>query len=106
MATLAALLFDFQPYLDLLGQVLDGARRAMAADGKVGLIMNVPSDALQEAIDLLPALHETTISTQAGDHRVAAMTVVNQSVGRTLIPTLKTARARGIVASPLTTVIP
>ena len=28
MATLTALLFDFQPYLDLLGQVLDDARRA------------------------------------------------------------------------------
>ncbi len=36
MATLAALLFDFQPYLDLLGQVLDDARRAMAADGPNG----------------------------------------------------------------------
>ncbi len=32
MATLTALLFDFQPYLDLLGRVLDDARRAMAAD--------------------------------------------------------------------------
>lgn len=36
MATLAALLFDFQPYLELLGQVLDDARRAMAADGPNG----------------------------------------------------------------------
>ena len=36
MATLTALLFDFQPYLDLLGQVLDDARRAMAADGPNG----------------------------------------------------------------------
>ncbi len=32
MATLTALLFDFQPYLDLVGQVLDHARHAMAAD--------------------------------------------------------------------------
>jgi len=31
MATLTALLFDFQPYLDLLGRVLDDARRAKAA---------------------------------------------------------------------------
>lgn len=36
MATLTALLFDFQPYLELLGQVLDDARRAMAADGPNG----------------------------------------------------------------------
>ncbi len=32
MATLTALLLDFQPYLDLLGRVLDDARRAKASD--------------------------------------------------------------------------
>jgi hypothetical protein len=32
MATLTALLFDFRPYLDLLGRVLDDARRAKATD--------------------------------------------------------------------------
>lgn len=32
MATLAALLFDFRPYLELLGRVLDDARRATTAD--------------------------------------------------------------------------
>ncbi len=32
MATLTALLFDFQPYLDLLGRVLDETRRAKNAE--------------------------------------------------------------------------
>lgn len=32
MATLTALLFDFQPYLELLGRVLDDARRSKAAE--------------------------------------------------------------------------
>ena len=32
MATLTALLLDFQPYLDLLGRVLDDARRAKTAE--------------------------------------------------------------------------
>ncbi len=32
MATLTALLFDFQPYLDMLGRVLDDARRAKTAN--------------------------------------------------------------------------
>jgi hypothetical protein len=32
MATLTALLFDFQPYLDLVGRVLDDARRAKTAE--------------------------------------------------------------------------
>ncbi|MHA1151743.1 MAG: hypothetical protein ACTSQ7_03600 [Alphaproteobacteria bacterium] len=35
MATLTALLFDFQPYLDLLGRVLDDARRTTTA-GRAG----------------------------------------------------------------------
>ena len=38
MATLTSLLFDFQPYLDLVGRVLDDARRAKTADtpGRAG----------------------------------------------------------------------
>ena len=32
MATLTALLFDFQPYLELLGRVLDGARSSATSD--------------------------------------------------------------------------
>ena len=32
MATLAALLFDFRPYLELLGRVLDGARASATSD--------------------------------------------------------------------------
>ena len=80
-------------------------RGAMAAEGKVGLMMNVPTDALREVIELLPALQKPTISSLADDDWVAVMTVVDESVVRTIIPKLKTAGARGIVEYPLNKVI-
>ena len=80
-------------------------RGAMAAEGKVGLMMNVPAEALQEVIDLLPALQKPTISSLADEAWVAVMTVVDESVVRTIIPKLKTAGARGIVEYPLNKVI-
>ena len=80
-------------------------RGAMAAEGKVGLMMNVPSKILQEVIDLLPALQKPTISPLADEAWVAVMTVVDESVVRTIIPKLKSAGARGIVEYPLNKVI-
>jgi ATP phosphoribosyltransferase len=78
---------------------------AMAAEGKAGLMMNVPAETLQEVIDLLPALQKPTISSLADDAWVAVMTVVDESVVRTIIPKLKSAGARGIVEYPLNKVI-
>ena len=80
-------------------------RGAMAAEGKVGLMMNVPRDVLQEVIELLPALQKPTISSLADDDWVAVVTVVDESVVRTFIPKLKAAGARGIVEYPLNKVI-
>ncbi len=80
-------------------------RGAMAAEGKVGLMMNVSAETLDEVIDLLPALQEPTISPLADDDWVAVMTVVDESVVRTIIPKLKAAGARGIVEYPLNKVI-
>ena len=80
-------------------------RGAMAAEGKAGLMMNVPSEVLREVIDLLPALQKPTISPLADDAWVAVMTVVDESVVRTIIPKLKTSGARGIVEYPLNKVI-
>jgi ATP phosphoribosyltransferase len=78
---------------------------AMAADGKVGLMMNVPKDKVQEVLDLLPALKNPTVSNLADDHWVDIITVLDESVVRTIIPRLKEAGARGIVEYPLNKVI-
>lgn len=78
---------------------------AMAADGKVGLMMNVPQDKIQEVLDLLPALQNPTISNLADDRWVDIITILDESVVRTIIPRLKEAGARGIVEYPLNKVI-
>jgi ATP phosphoribosyltransferase len=78
---------------------------AMAAEGKVGLMMNVPSDRLQSVLDLLPALQQPTISNLANREWVDVNTIINESVVRQIIPRLKSAGARGIVEYPLNKVI-
>jgi ATP phosphoribosyltransferase len=80
-------------------------RGAIAAEGKVGLMMNVPRDSLQQVLSLLPAMQKPTISSLADDDWVDVISVMDESVVRTIIPRLKAAGARGIVEYPLTKVI-
>ncbi len=80
-------------------------RGAMAAEGKVGLMANVPREKLNQVLALLPALQKPTISSLADDDWVDVMTVIDESVVRNIIPRLKAAGARGIVEYPLNKVI-
>lgn len=80
-------------------------RGALAAEGKVGLMMNVPREALRQVLALLPALQTPTISSLADDYWVDVNTILDESVVRHIIPRLKAAGARGIVEYPLTKVI-
>ena len=78
---------------------------AMAAEGKVGLMMNVPRDKVQQVLSLLPALQQPTISSLADEAWVDINTVLDESIVRNIIPRLKSAGARGIVEYPLSKVI-
>ena len=80
-------------------------RGAMAAEGKVGLMMNVPRDRMRQVLTLLPALQQPTVSSLADEQWVAVNTIVDESVVRQIIPRLKSAGARGIVEYPLSKVI-
>jgi ATP phosphoribosyltransferase len=80
-------------------------RGAMAAEGKVGLMMNVPRDRMQQVLSLLPALQQPTVSSLSDEHWVDVNTVVDESVVRHIIPRLKAAGARGIVEYPLSKII-
>jgi ATP phosphoribosyltransferase len=77
----------------------------MAAEGKVGLMMNVPRDQLDSVLALLPALQKPTISSLADNDWVDVNTILDESVVRHIIPRLKAAGARGIVEYPLNKVI-
>ncbi len=78
---------------------------AMAAEGKVGLMMNVPSERLKNVLALLPALQQPTISHLADERWVDVNTIIDESIVRHIIPRLKAAGARGIVEYPLNKVI-
>jgi ATP phosphoribosyltransferase len=80
-------------------------RGAMDAEGKVGLMMNVPRDRLTQVLTLLPAMQQPTISSLADEAWVDVNTVLNETIVRQIIPRLKAAGARGIVEYPLTKVI-
>jgi ATP phosphoribosyltransferase len=78
---------------------------AMAAEGKVGLMMNVPRANLQQVLSLLPALQKPTVASLADDQWVDVNTIVDETIVRHIIPRLKSAGARGIVEYALTKII-
>lgn len=80
-------------------------RGALNAEGKVGLMMNVPRANVKQVISLLPALQQPTISNLADEAWVDVITILDESVVRHIIPRLKAAGARGIVEYPLNKVI-
>ena len=80
-------------------------RGAMAAEGKVGLMMNVPREKLKQVLALLPALQQPTVSNLVDEQWADVNTIVDEAVVRKIIPRLKSAGARGIVEYPLTKII-
>jgi len=88
--------------IDDIALMLEGA---MAAEGKVGLMMNLPREKLAKVLSLLPALQKPTISDLADADWVDVNTIVDESVVRHIIPRLKAAGARGIVEYPLNKII-
>ena len=78
---------------------------AIAAAGRVGLMMNVPKRALPRVLEVLPALGTPTISALADEQWIALNTVVAEKVVRELLPTLVERGARGIVEYPLSKIV-
>jgi ATP phosphoribosyltransferase len=80
-------------------------RGAMAAEGKVGLMLNVRKADLPAVLALLPALQTPTISSLSDPEWVDVMTILEESTIRRLIPDLKRAGACGLVEYPLNKII-
>jgi ATP phosphoribosyltransferase len=78
---------------------------AMAAEGKVGLMLNAKVEDLKRVIAILPALEKPTISSLSDRAWVAVNTIVDESVVREIVPKLKDAGARGIVEYPINKII-
>ncbi len=79
---------------------------AIAADGKVGLMMNVKKTDIASVLAALPALQKPTISSLSDEAWVAVNTILDENTVRHIIPQLKQAGAHGIVEYPLNKIIP
>jgi len=88
--------------MDDLVLMLQGA---MAAEGKVGLMMNVRKADLPAVLKILPALQTPTISALSDPEWADVNTILDESVVRHIVPQLKQAGARGIVEYPLNKII-
>jgi len=78
---------------------------AMAAEDKVGLMMNVRKAELPGVLNILPALQNPTVSSLSDPDWVAVNTIIDEDTVRHIIPQLKQAGARGIVEYPLSKII-
>jgi ATP phosphoribosyltransferase len=78
---------------------------AMAAEGKVGLMLNVRTSDLDAVLKILPALQNPTVSSLSDRHWVAINTILDENILRHIIPQLKAAGATGIVEYPLNKII-
>ena len=77
----------------------------LAAEGKVGLMMNVATADLAQVLEVLPSLQSPTVSSLADEKGVDVIAVVEERVVRRIIPALKSAGARGIVEYPISKII-
>ncbi len=80
-------------------------KSCLAAEGKVGLMMNVRRIDLERILSKLPALQKPTVSSLSDPDWVDVNTIVAESFVRVIVPQLKAAGARGIVEYQITKII-
>ena len=78
---------------------------AIAAQGRVGLMLNVAQEALKAVSAELPALSSPTVSELSDGKGFALNTIIDERLVREVIPRLKAAGATGIVEYPLSKVV-
>jgi len=88
--------------IEHLALMLEGA---IAAQGRVGLMLNVRKNDLAAALAVLPALNSPTVSPLSDGEWVAVNTIIEETAAWTIIPRLKAANATGIVEYPLNKVV-
>lgn len=88
--------------LEDLKMLLEGA---MAALGKVGLMLNVEEENLDRVLAVLPSLKNPTVSHLSRGNWLAVNTILEEMTVRQIIPRLKEAGAQGIVEYPLNKIV-
>jgi ATP phosphoribosyltransferase len=78
---------------------------AIAAQGRVGLMMNVGKENFNAVLGQLPALNSPTVSQLSNGEGFALNTILDERIVREVIPRLNAAGATGIVEYPLSKVV-
>jgi len=89
--------------LESISVLLQGA---LLARSRVGLKMNIPDDALDKILKILPAMKTPSISKLVDSDWMAIEVILDEIQARNLIPALKSAGAQDIIEYPLLKVIP
>lgn len=76
-------------------------KAVLNAEGKVGLMLNVKEENLNDILTKLPALQRPTVSPLSEKGWYDVNTIVDEKAVRDLIPMLKELKATGIVEYPL-----
>jgi ATP phosphoribosyltransferase len=88
--------------IEQLAMLLQGA---LAAESRVLIKMNVPSDRVTAVSAILPSLHAPTVNKLNDEKWVAIESVVEEKIVRDIVPPLRAAGATGIIELPLNKVI-
>jgi ATP phosphoribosyltransferase len=80
-------------------------KSCLAAESKVGLMMNVRRVDLAKVLEQLPALQKPTVSSLSDPDWVDVNTIVDEAFVRVVVPRLKGAGARGIVEYQINKII-
>ncbi len=88
-----------------IGRIAMLLQAALAARGKVGLMLNVHEANMTKVENLLPALKSPTVSKLQAEGWYAINTIIDEDLVRDLIPELKDAGAEGIVEFPLNKIV-
>ena len=79
---------------------------ALAAEGMVGLKLNVEKSHLDAVLKILPAMKKPTISQLSEPGWSALEVIIEEKTVKRLLPQLKRAGAEGIIEYPLNKLIP
>ena len=80
-------------------------KAVLAAESRIGLMLNVHKDHLDAVLNILPALQRPTVANLSDKDWFSLTTVIDEYVARDIIPQLMQAGAEGLVEYALTKVV-
>ena len=80
-------------------------KAVLAAESRVGLMINVHKDKLQDVLKILPALNKPTIAHLSDENWFSLTTVIDKDVARDIVPAIIAAGGEGLVEYSLNKVI-